>query len=293
MMKIYDFNDCENSIRLYDGNGCFTKGIILNDEHWYLKIPRKSGRKKIRPLPEYIGSHIYEIIGIPVHQTLLGVYDGKLVVACKDICESTSSLFADFTGIKNERIDDEKIRHSIYFKGDRNIPNLDSIKKVMSANRTFNQLPELKDHFWDMYVVDSLIGNHNRRFKSWGIIIDEDKRTKHMAPAINNNCSIEVGSIKKEVEELINDRNLTGDEDCIKALLRVFPKIDLDKIKEMINDIPTSHNGLEIISEEKKQKLIECLEYKYEKGLKLIYNLHHDHQIEKEIADEIFFNEEL
>ena len=30
------------------------------------------------PLSEYIGSHIYEILGIDVHQTILGIRNGKL-----------------------------------------------------------------------------------------------------------------------------------------------------------------------------------------------------------------------
>lgn len=36
------------------------------------------------PLSEYIGSQIYQSLGIPVHETMLGIRDNKLVVACKD-----------------------------------------------------------------------------------------------------------------------------------------------------------------------------------------------------------------
>lgn len=39
------------------------------------------------PLSEYIGSYIYESIGIPVHVTKLGIKDGKVVVAYKDFRE--------------------------------------------------------------------------------------------------------------------------------------------------------------------------------------------------------------
>ena len=40
-------------------------------------------------LSEYIGSHIFQSIGIPTHETLLGVMrrgGERLAVACKDFC---------------------------------------------------------------------------------------------------------------------------------------------------------------------------------------------------------------
>ena len=46
-------------------------------------------------LSEYIGSHIFQSIGIPTHETLLGVIrrDGeRLAVACKDFCEEGYEL---------------------------------------------------------------------------------------------------------------------------------------------------------------------------------------------------------
>lgn len=36
------------------------------------------------PVCEYIGSKIYELIGMPVHNTILGVRNEKIVVACED-----------------------------------------------------------------------------------------------------------------------------------------------------------------------------------------------------------------
>ena len=38
----------------------------------------------ISPLSEYIGSKIYESLNIPVHKTVLGMRNNKVVVACKD-----------------------------------------------------------------------------------------------------------------------------------------------------------------------------------------------------------------
>mgnify|MGYP000863363084 FL=1 len=59
---------------------------------------------------------------------------------------------------------------------------------------------------------------------------------------------------------------------------RVVPKINLEAIKEVINEIPEKYNGLEIMSKEMKEFYIRLLEQRYEKILlpsyeKVINNL--------------------
>jgi len=44
----------------------------------------KLEKNSLTPLSEFLGSHIYAILGYPVHETLLGYRKGKIVVACKD-----------------------------------------------------------------------------------------------------------------------------------------------------------------------------------------------------------------
>ena len=57
------------------------------------------------PLSEYIGSHIYEILGYDVHKTILGICnDGKrnkVVCACKDfIKDDTNEKRCFSTGVQ-------------------------------------------------------------------------------------------------------------------------------------------------------------------------------------------------
>jgi hypothetical protein len=52
------------------------------------------------PLSEYVGSHIYQMLGIDTQETRLGIRHGKLVVACKDFCQKMERLFA-MSAIKN------------------------------------------------------------------------------------------------------------------------------------------------------------------------------------------------
>ena len=59
-------------------------------------------------ISEYLGSHIFAIVGIPVQETLLGTYTKngkeKIVVACKDFT-SGGLVLQDFASLKNTIID--------------------------------------------------------------------------------------------------------------------------------------------------------------------------------------------
>ena len=89
-MFLIDFNECIENNKAYGGMAGSKLGIIYQNEDWILKFPKTTkGMRETEisyttsPLSEYIGSHVYEILGYPVHETRLGVKDHKLVVACK------------------------------------------------------------------------------------------------------------------------------------------------------------------------------------------------------------------
>ena len=71
------------------------------------KTAKKFNERKVEisyttsPISEYIGSYVYEIIGIPVHKTMLGIKDKKVVVACKDFHKNNLIVFEDYNSINN------------------------------------------------------------------------------------------------------------------------------------------------------------------------------------------------
>ena len=99
-MIIEDFNNVEVNNLVYGGRSGQKLGIVLNDENWFLKFPKstKNFEKQVNmsystsPLSEYIGSHIYKSINIPVHETKLGIKDGRVVVACKDFRKNINTI---------------------------------------------------------------------------------------------------------------------------------------------------------------------------------------------------------
>ena len=74
---------------------------------------------------------------------------------------------------------------------------------------------------------------------------------------------------------MVNDKQLNPfkyieslkNKDCDAALMRIVPKINVEKIKKMINEIPNEVNGIQIISDIRKEFYCKCIEYRYEKSL--------------------------
>lgn len=74
-MKMIDFTQCKASNRFYGGHAESKKGIIYNGENWFLKFPKNTKKLHfhsytLSPICEYIGSHIYNLLGITTHETI-------------------------------------------------------------------------------------------------------------------------------------------------------------------------------------------------------------------------------
>lgn len=87
-----DFTNLPIRNKTYTGANGSKISVIYNGEQYMLKFPVSLSRNKEmsytnRCISEYIGCHIFDSIGIPVQETLLGTYtkNGKemIVVACK------------------------------------------------------------------------------------------------------------------------------------------------------------------------------------------------------------------
>lgn len=85
---------------------------MYQNEQYMLKFPPHPTRNKLIEytngcISEYIGSHIFNIVGIPAQETLLGTYTvngkKKIVVACKDFT-TYDTVLQDFASLKNAQI---------------------------------------------------------------------------------------------------------------------------------------------------------------------------------------------
>lgn len=305
-MKIRNFSNVLFNNQFYGGKAGQKLGFNWNDSKWFLKFPKSTKSMDnvnisytTAPLSEYIGSHIYSLIGLPVHDTELGIYDQKLVVACKDFKERDENLF-DFHSIKNSYSINDFYFEKFSSSSNKDWQSLEEIENVFRNNVAFKELPELKERFWDMFVVDALIGNHDRNNGNWGILVNGQTSEMRIAPVYDNGAAFGNKLDDEKIKDLLNDehkfkqnvyesrissfslndKNINplkyiesmSNSDLNKAVLRIIPKINKDKIFNLIDEIPREDRGIRIISDVQKEFYKKTLDYRYEKVLEPVFN---------------------
>lgn len=307
MIKIINFDNCKNSNIGYGGHSGSKRGIIYNNEKWFIKYPKNTKSMDnvalsytTMPISEYLGSKIYESVGLATHETVLGFADGKIVVACKDFLKSNEDIL-DYNAIKNNY--DAKVEEYILKHSSSTSNFTDDINElifIMDNNRFFKEVPDLKKHFWDLFIIDALINNNDRNEGNWGLIINRDTYNLSIAPVYDNGAAFYGKSDDEKLKKLLLDDNkfiqvaydsstsvfrendkiinplkyiesMKCDE-CNRALLRIIPKINLNEIKKIFDEIPSEYNGEKVFSKNQKEFYYRILEYRYNKVLMPIYN---------------------
>lgn len=313
-MNIVDFNNCKENNKAYGGMAGSKLGIIYQDEDWLLKFPKSTKGMKVdhlsyttSPLSEYIGSQIYEILNYDVHKTVLGIRDKKIVVGCKDFTSSSQQLL-EFREIKNyyNRELEEILDHTISDSAGTNSTSLEAIKTHLEYNPLLKQVNGITERFWDCVIIDGLINNNDRNSGNWGILRQHNGKV-NLAPIFDNEASFSTKLSEEQVhvrltseEKLMNSsiNIISGyslDKKSLKfealitmtnpnimnALDRVFPKIHShwNEIRKVISEIPNMHDGLQIISEERKAFYIRGMEIRMEHILLPAYE-----QLQREVT---------
>ena len=266
MRNKIDFTNCKRIIgRAYNGANGKKIAVEYEGERYMLKFP-PSGNKKPTELSytnssisEHIASSIFNMIGINSQETLLGTFNVngkvKIVCACKDFTDKNKTLY-DFCSIKNTVIDSE---HN--GTGTELADVLETIEKQQFVNPK-----ELLEHFWNVFVIDALLGNFDRHNGNWGFLFNEETQSSEIAPVFDcGSCLLPQadGKIMKAVleneDELnarifqfptsaikLNDKKInyydfissTENKDCNNAILRILPKVDIENINSFIDDTP-------------------------------------------------------
>lgn len=299
MIKIEDFSFLDSSVMSYGGHAGSKKGVIIDGEKWFLKYPKSTKSMDVQglsystsPLSEYLGSHIYESLGIDAHKTRLEYANNKIVVACKDFL-GTNEIIIDYNMIKNEY--DEVIEKGIDKLSSSNLEssnnNLEEILFIMENNSYFKSIKELKTRFWDMFIIDAFISNNDRNETNWGLILNKDTSNLRISPVYDNGESFYNKSSDERLINIYEDDfkfkqsiydssvsiyRLNGKAinplkyiesmkniDCNNAIKRLVPKINMDIIENIFNELPEEYNGLPVLSDTQKKYYLRSLEYKY------------------------------
>lgn len=232
-MKLLNLSHSEYSARngYYGGAAGDKDGIVINGEPWICKYPKPTiGMRganlsplSLTPISEYLGSHIYAILGYPVHETVLGVRDGFLVVACKDFCDAEERLF-EIRTLKNIHITEMRaeLGLDLHETGDDHLVDLNELFVHFSHNPELKNVEGIRERFWDQVIIDGLIGNNDRNNGNWGIIVGPKGR--RIAPVFDNGASF----YPKKSESSIAKALAMSKEDRIKNALNVITPFTLD-----------------------------------------------------------------
>ena len=128
MVEFYDFDKFSHNMRFYGGASGQKYGITIDGEDYILKFPQNIKDFKLEfptsystsAFSEFIGSHFYEYIGLPVHKTLLGKSGKYFVVACKDFCSDSYSLY-EFSKIANAYMGQEELPSPSKISSDKGV----------------------------------------------------------------------------------------------------------------------------------------------------------------------------
>lgn len=257
-----DFTNCEKKNKMYGGANGSKISIIYNGDRYMLKFPPpapKNDNLKYSNscITEYLGCHILQSLGIQTQDTLLGTYKvnnvEKIVVACKDFAIN-GWVIQDFASLKNQIVDTER--------NGRGTELDEMIQAIYEQNIV--DAEALNEFFWNLFIADALIANWDRHNGNWGFLYNEATDEVKIAPVWDCGSTLYPQADISQKNRILHNKNemnrriyeippsalnLNGKRiryfefissgkypECTKALARMYPRINLDKINRIIDD---------------------------------------------------------
>ena len=259
------------------------KSILISGKPYLIKF-QKNSREGLRfnHVSEYLGSHIFSLLGRETQETYLGTYKDENVVVIQDFI-GEDEVFVPFNGVGDSSLEQDKENYQYSYE---------DIMDMLQDNIKLTDVEQTIDLFWDMFIVDALIANFDRHGSNWGFIKKDNKY--RLSPVFDNGSSLfpqlntdekidAVLGSQEEIEmriykfptsqvkyqgkkssyyEIISSLAF---KECNNALIRIVERIDFDKINTLIDSI-------ENISEKRKEFYKTILKQRYEKILLKSYH---------------------
>ena len=272
-----DFTNAIEQFNNYKGSEK-KKTLIHNNKKYLVKFPDpvREKNKNISYInnaySEYIGSNIFKLSGFKTQNTLLGIYKykekDKIVCACEDFTDDNHVLY-EFENLALSTNPDKKIE-----------TELTDIMEVIEENKIIDT-SNTKQKFWDMFIIDFLIGNTNRHNGNWGFLLDKTTGKFEFSPIYDcGSClnpmlddeaigEIDANELKNLALNCYSCLKINGNKinyvsylkqmknkECNDAIKRLFLNINMNEIKKFIDNI-------ECISNIRKEFYKNILEQRY------------------------------
>ena len=273
-----NFSDSKEELNNYKGSEK-KKTLIYNEKKYLVKFPDpiREKNKNIsyinNAFSEYIGSHIFEICGFNTQKTILGNYNyngkEKVVCACEDFTDNNNVLY-EFENIAISTNPDKKID-----------TELSDIIEVLKMNNIID-INNTLENFWNMFIIDALIGNTDRHNGNWGFLLNKKTNKILFAPIYDcgsclnpmlddsdidkldeveiKNIAINSYSCIKENGKKINYMSFikkASNKECNEAIMRIFNNIKILEINAFIDN-------QDCISNIRKQFYKKIIKYRYD-----------------------------
>lgn len=278
-MELIDFSEYPSSNVQYGGSERKEAILVPNgggaSSEYILKFRKRTpfGLRN-NHLSEYLGSKIFAILGYPTQSVFLGTRQGEEVVACKSFV-GEGEQFVPFNDVGESTLDSDKESYQYEYE---------DIMRMLRDNSKLTDVAETISMFWEMFVVDALLGNFDRHGMNWGFIkrdnvytlapifdngsclypnlTDEDEMAAIMASPTETarrvytfpTSQIKLHGKKSSYFDVINSLAF---EECNRGLVEVMGRVDISCIEELINEIPQ-------ISDRHKEFYLHMIHARYE-----------------------------
>ncbi|MBO6230010.1 MAG: HipA domain-containing protein [Ruminiclostridium sp.] len=250
--------------KAYNGANGKKIAIDIDGTAYMLKFPPNPTKKTSLSytnscISEYICCHIFNMLGISAQETMLGTYNvngkEKIVCACRDFT-SDDTVFYDFCSIKNTIIDSE-------YNGKGT--DIDEILETIQLQEYID--PQvLTDFFYDVFVVDALVGNFDRHNGNWGFLFNKISGAYSIAPIYDCGSCLLPQADPEMIQRILNDENelnarvynyplsaiqcggrkinyfqyisSLNDQNCNEAIERIVPRINVKDISALVDATP-------------------------------------------------------
>lgn len=276
-----DYSSFEKNEKIYSGSE-EKFGITIENTYFIVKFQKNSETGLLNNhISEHLGSEIFNILGEEAQITMLGVYDGRNIVLCKDFNDDDDT-FTPFNEVGESSLERDKEMYQYSYT---------DIIRMLKENSKITNVGTTIEKFWNMYIIDALIGNFDRHGANWGFL--KKNNQYRFAPIFDNGSSLfprrnsevlmrEAMESKETIEEMtfkyptsqIKLRKKKSSyydvisslsfKECNRALERIYKRIDLEKINSLI-DSQTS------LTELQKRFYKYVIEYRYQHIIRSSY----------------------
>ena len=251
-------------------------GIKIENEYYMIKFQKKTAfGKRNNHISEYLGSQIFNMLGVTAQETILGTFKDENVVVCKDF-NIDGYQFVPFNDVGESTIEEDKEKYQYSYE---------DIMSLLLLNKKITNVEDVVSSFWEIYIIDALLGNFDRHGNNWGFLKKNNKY--EMAPVFDNGSCLFPNMINEdEMIYIMNSKEETAKrvysfptsqiklngkkssyydvinslvyKECNEALIKIFKRINIKDIFNLIDDIKS-------ISEVHKSFYKYMLNERYEK----------------------------